>query len=69
MGKMPDTVQDSDNYLNTSALLTKWELVPSNWNHSSHVLSPTVWGTGCHPVFRLETRLTPTQLDTKGKSM
>jgi len=47
----------------------KWMLVLSSWNHSPFVLSSTFWGTGCHPVFRLEVRLTPTQLGTKVKSM
>jgi len=49
MGIMPDAVQDSDNLFNTSALLTKWVLVPSISIHSPNVLSPSFWGTGCHP--------------------
>lgn len=52
MGILPDAVQDSDNLFNTSALFTKWVLVPSSWNHSPHLISPTFWGTGLSPRFQ-----------------
>jgi hypothetical protein len=46
MGIMPNTVQDSVNLFNTSALLSKLELVPYRWNHSLFGPDTTFWGTG-----------------------